>query len=282
MIPKQRKTLTGHFGKSSDGAHVPSRDLLPSLFARCVGHAGVDNGPVSIMPKFLMWPAVLVAVAVAVATTLLLLLSSPEEQTPTSALVEPSVPSAVPARAPSVDFGRMPPDHGTWASVSPRTTGPPVIPQDEPPAAPWETAINRLLDSQDENDKVAAALAAMLPTLPPEGKLEAVQHMVTLLYDEQYHLAIQLLLDPALHPDLREVVFMDILDRPHKVQLPVLLALLGTPGHPLHGETRRVLQEVVGIDFGSDPAAWNAAVQALMAKEATEESNREAYAEEWP
>ncbi len=235
------------------------------------------------MPKHFIWPALLVAVAVAVAATLLLLLSPPRKQTPTSAVVEPSMPRDAPARVPSVEFDRTPPDHGAWAPPSPRSVAPVGSSRDEPdepPAAPWETAINRLLDSEEENEKVAGALFVLLPTLPQEGKLEAVQHMVHLLDDDQYQLATQLLLDPSLHPDLREVVFTDILDRPHKVQLPILLALLGTPGHPLNGETRRVLQEVVGGDFGSDPAAWNVAVQTLVAQEAAKEANWKGDAEE--
>ena len=140
---------------------------------------------------------------------------------------------------------------------------------------PWEAPINALLDSDDENDVVAARLAALAPTLPLEGQVEAIQHVVNLLDDEQYELARNMALNPGLHPDVREVVFSDVLDRPNEVKMPVLLALLGQPGHPLAGEARQNLQAYVGRDLGPNPADWAAPVQALLAREAAEEAAEE-------
>jgi len=142
----------------------------------------------------------------------------------------------------------------------------------EEPQQPWEIAINGLLDSDDENDKVAAGLAALVPSLPLEGQVEAVQHMVNLLDDERYELARNMLLKPALHPSLREVVFADALDRPNSVKLPVLLALLGSPGHPLRAEAHSNLQVLLGSDLGDNPAVWAGPVGEFLAREAEEDA----------
>lgn len=150
---------------------------------------------------------------------------------------------------------------------------------DEEPEQPWERAINRLLDSDDENDKVAAELAALAPTMPLEGKVEAIQHMVNLLEDEHYALARNMLLNPSLHPDLREVIFSDVIDRPNSVKLPVLVDLLGIYGHPLRAEAHSNLQVLLGSDLGDDPAVWSAPIQGFLANEAAEEAEEMAAEE---
>ena len=230
----------------------------------------------STMPKVFIWPIVLVALAVTAAAILLLLVSPPERLASTLRTMEAATePKDEKPTAPSVDFDQMP---TVYSSLATEPTGPEASiwaaldQPDETAVAPWETSINRLLDSEEENNKVAANLIALLPNLPLEGQLEAVQHMVNLLEDPQYEMATQLLLNPSLHPDLREVLFTDLLDRPNSIKLPVLLALLGNPSHPLHKEAGRALQEAVGSDFGSNPLAWDATVRALVAQEAAEEA----------
>jgi len=226
------------------------------------------------MPKVFIWPAILVTAAILAAAALLLLLSPPNREAAARAPVEVDAPPTPARISPTTNFDQTPPAYSTGAPAVSQPSQPTMMPL-EAPTAPWEISINRLLDSEDGNDKVAAGLAALLPTLPLEGQLEAVQHMVNLLDDEQYQLATRLLLDPALHPDLREVIFSDVVDRSNSIRLPALLTLLGTPGHPLQGEARRVLQEAVGSDFGHNPAGWQAAAQVLVDQEAAEEAEVE-------
>ena len=143
---------------------------------------------------------------------------------------------------------------------------------------PWEKAINNLLGSDNENDQVAASLAAMVPTLPLEGQVEAVQHMVNLLDDEQYGLAQNMVLNPGLHPELSEVLFSDVIARPNRVKLPVLVMLMDSPGHPLQVEAHTSLQEVLGQDLGDAPTSWAQPVQDFLAREAAEAALEETEA----
>jgi hypothetical protein len=237
------------------------------------------------MPKIFIGPTILIGVAVIAAIVALFVLSYQGPQEPTRTVAESAMRSEPAQTASAVNVDPMPSPYTahTFPAFDPSET---MTMQSgasaEPPSAPWENSIDQLLNSEAENEKVAAELAALLPSLPTEGRMEAVQHMVNLLEDQQYELAMRLLLDPSLHPDQREVIFTDVLDRPESVKLPALLSLLANPGHPLHEDARRMLRDAVGNDFGSDPAAWEAAVQILVAQEAAEEAdaNRDVYFEE--
>jgi len=223
-----------------------------------------------MLHKSFLWPAVLVGSAVVLAAGLLFLVVAPDAPAPSA-----PAPDAPPREA------RELPGGGFVAVDAIRPGGgatglsrglAAVDEEPEEPEQPWEKAINRLLDSDDENVKVASSLAALAPTLPLEGQVEAAQHMVNLLDDEHYSLARDMLLNPSLHPDLREVIFSDVIDRPNSVKLPVLVSLLGIYGHPLRNEAHSNLQVLLGSDLGDDPAIWSGPIQAFLAREATEEA----------
>jgi hypothetical protein len=226
------------------------------------------------------WPVLLVFVAVALATALLLFWDQPTEL---AARPPDQTPVTASRKTLSGD------GFGATDAFSPGSgllggSGTPVTddlsPEFEEPGQPWEMAINQFLDSDEDNDKVAASLAALAPTLPLEGQVEAIQHMVNLLDDEQYALAQNMVMNPGLHPDVREVLFSDVLDRPNAVKLPVLLALLSSPGHPLRTEAHTNLQAVIGQDLGQSPMLWSQPVQAFLEREAAEEAEAEAELEE--
>ena len=135
---------------------------------------------------------------------------------------------------------------------------------------PWEAAINGILESDEENAQVAAKLQALVPTLPPDAQVEAVQHMVNLTDDESYQNAAAMLLNPATSPEVAEVIYSDVLNRPNTVKLPLMVSVLRTPGHRLRGETLSTLQIFIGEDLGDNPEAWNVAVQNYLVLEGQE------------
>lgn len=222
------------------------------------------------------WPVILVGMALLIGASLLLLVVQPVSEASTEAT---SLGAPAPHRAAeSGGFGEVDFTSSVSGMVGMMSgeSQASEIDEMEGPEQPWEAAINRLLDSDEENDKVAAELASLAPTMPLEGQVEAIQHMVNLLDDEQYALARNMLLNPSLHPNLREVIFSDALDRPNSVKLPMLLALFGAPGHPLRVEAHANLQAVVGRDLGQDPGLWTQAIQQVLAQEAAEEAEAEA------
>lgn len=150
------------------------------------------------------------------------------------------------------------------------------------PVQPWETAISGLLDSPDENGVVADRLAALAPTLPLEGQKEAVLLMVGLVDDERYDLVRSMLLDAALHPGLRDIIFADALDRPRRVKLPLLVDLLEIRGHPLHEEARANLQVLLGSDAGANPESWRESIRQTLTREEEEAKGQKGEKTERP
>jgi hypothetical protein len=224
--------------------------------------------------KLFLWPAILVAAALIVAAALLFLVeTTPDNVTPASG--EAQSMQSPRSLAPTGGFADS--DFGFDRSFSRSLpTGRTALIEGEEPMAAWEKPISDLLDSDDENEEVAVKLAALGPTLPLEGYVECIQHVVNLLDDEQYKLASDMLMNSSLHPEVREVIYSDVLDRPNEVKVPVLLGLLGSYGHPLQAEAREQLQRALGVDLGPDPAAWQGAVAAFLARSAAEEAAAEA------
>lgn len=142
----------------------------------------------------------------------------------------------------------------------------------EPQEASWEAPINAILESTEDNDTVAARLHALAPTLPLDGQVEATQHMVNLLGDENYQVAMQKLVNLSTPPDVMEVIYSDVLNRPNSVKLPALVNMLATPGHPLRPEAIETLQIFVGRDLGDNTQAWTVAVQEFLRAEAQEDA----------
>ena len=122
---------------------------------------------------------------------------------------------------------------------------------------------------------MATHLLALAPILPPDGQVEAVQHMVNITDDDNYQNAAAMLLNPATSADVAEVIYSDVLDRPNNVKLPVMVSVLRMPGHRLHDETLSTLQIFLGENLGDNPEAWNTALQNFLAREAKEEAAAE-------
>jgi hypothetical protein len=137
--------------------------------------------------------------------------------------------------------------------------------------ASWEAPINAILEAPEDNDQVVLRLAALVPTLPPDGQVEAAQHMVNLLDDENYQTALQMLLNPGMPTEVQEVIYSDILNRPNTVKLPALTALIGAPNHGLRDEALNTLQIFVGHDLGNNPLAWKSAVDEFLRQESLQD-----------
>jgi hypothetical protein len=229
-----------------------------------------------MMSKSLLVPTGMVLAALVVALVMLFVVGTPEEA-PRPPTEDASISAAAQRElAPLPDGGGF-----VGGGVSPgrpaaRPAGD-VADADfdetmDLPMEPWEAAINEILESDVENQQVATQLMALLPTLPSDGQVEAMQHMVNLTDDENYHDATAMLLNPATSEDVAEVIYSDVLNRPNNVKLPVMVSILRTPGHRLRDETLSTLQIFLGEDLGNNAEAWNLAVQNYLTREAQEEA----------
>lgn len=229
-------------------------------------------------PRSFLLPLVLIFAALVGAALLLFSLETPEDPLSRAAPVARQAPSTGrPAPMPEGNgFGSVKsfsPSVHSADSVAVEIAEPQAADEaavDEVPTQPWEEVINKILESDEENQRVATHLLGLLPTLPPDGQVEAVQHMVNLTDDESYQNAAAVLLNPATAEDVAEVIYSDVLNRPNTVKLPVMVSILRTPGHRKRDDSLSTLQILFGEDLGDNPEAWNAAVQNYLAKEAQE------------
>lgn len=157
------------------------------------------------------------------------------------------------------------------------TAQPPV---DEPVVfeEAWQRTINAILTDDAEPSLLSGRLAAALPGMPLEGQLEAAQHMVNLLGDEEYATAETVYFNPSMAEPVRRLVFEDFMNRPNTLKLPLLVRTLRESGHPLRNEAIENLQVYLGRDEGADWTRWDAAVRETLDRERREQEAMEVEA----
>ena len=143
----------------------------------------------------------------------------------------------------------------------------PVESASEAQTAPWQTTVSLITSQNEPPNVVAARLAAALPTFPPEGQLETARQIVELQTDENYQVAEGLYFSPVTPQPVKMLIFEDLMNRANPLKLPLLVRTVGQPDHPLRPEALDNLQLFVGRDVGDDPAAWQSAVDATLAKQ---------------
>jgi hypothetical protein len=141
----------------------------------------------------------------------------------------------------------------------------------EPIEEPWQQAIHAILQNDGSPAQLSGRLAATLPGMPLEGQLEAAQHMVNLLADEEYATAETVYLNPAMPESVRRLVFEDFMNRPNSLKLPLLVRTLRETGNPFRNEAMENLQVYIGRDEGEDWSRWDAAVRETLERERREQ-----------
>lgn len=141
-----------------------------------------------------------------------------------------------------------------------------LTPPPSPPVAAagitdWEQRIDDVLTAEGEENLKARQLLELLPNLPDEGKVEAAQHISNLLPDEEYASLSSTLTNALTSDAVLDVLMTDVLNRPNALKLGTLLDVARTPSHPKGEEALDVLEVYVDENYGSDWAAWDAAVK---------------------
>lgn len=146
--------------------------------------------------------------------------------------------------------------------------GEPVPPyplqEDEEPLPGWLTSINEVLNEHEPNSETAGVLSRLMPSLPPEGQESAALYIVALLDDADYGVAREWVLQPALAPEVMEVFFVDLLERPNALRFPILAEIAGVSGHPMGDEAVEILAAQTGQNMGRTPQAWAPAIQRAL------------------
>jgi hypothetical protein len=111
-------------------------------------------------------------------------------------------------------------------------------------------------------------LLAMLPTLPADGKVLAMEHATKLIRDEDYLKFRGRLLSLAESPELRQAVLLDVLTRDDAIRMPSLVELMRHRPASEQAEVKEILEAYIEKDLGNDTKQWELAVTAYLAENA--------------
>lgn len=189
--------------------------------------------------------------------------------------------SPVADTAPEVDTASGPVNTGT---SPPRTSVRQIAPAIEPPApnpattletttvmtaasppiSDWEDKIHDVLSLEAAPSEVGKKFLELLPHLPSEGRIAALEHAANLLADADYEPMGKLFTDPKISEDEIEILMRDVLNRANAIKLPLLLQVARTPDHLKAGEAREILEVFLGEDYGQEWDKWQSKLDEFL------------------
>ncbi len=128
----------------------------------------------------------------------------------------------------------------------------------------WPDKIGDILADNTEIPEKCKALLELFPKFPPDGQVEAAQHLSNLVGNDDYTPLGKILLDPKTSAAVDDVLMTDIYNRPSSMQLPILLQVARTPNHPKAEEAKNLLERFLDEDYGTDWTRWESKMNAWL------------------
>lgn len=173
----------------------------------------------------------------------------------------PTLPGAATPR-PAADSGAPP---------GPQTASAPQKGMD--PEVFAERLHNILVNDAIEHDQAAIMLLDMLPACDVEQQTELSQHAANLLSDELFTGRIRnLLLDPNVHEDVKEVWYSDMLNRDPQINVPLLADVAKQKDNPFSQEAIDTLSIILNPDIAENLTILDAEVQRYLKELRDEEA----------
>ena len=130
---------------------------------------------------------------------------------------------------------------------------------------------NILVNDAIGHDQAAIMLLDLLPACDVEQQTELSQHAANLLPDEQFTGRIRnLLLDPKVSQEVKEVWYSDMLNRDPQINVPLLADVAKQKENPFSQEAIDTLSIILNPDIAENQAIIDAEVQRYL-KELREE-----------
>jgi hypothetical protein len=129
-----------------------------------------------------------------------------------------------------------------------------------PPPPPWRRELDAITAMEGDPVLVCGKLRNLLPALPPEGQVEAITHLVTLLPDGEYGTVQEIAAGSELPAAAWQILTSDALNRPNPAKLPVLVEVLRRSGEATRQQAKEELSAQLGSDYKEDWNAWSAAI----------------------
>ncbi len=155
----------------------------------------------------------------------------------------------------------------------------PLTSPDAPPAKGMDPEVfaeklhNVLVNDAIDHDQAANMLLEMLPAGDVEQQVELSQHAANLLSDEQFTGRIRnLLLDPKVHADVKEVWYSDMLNRDPQINVPLLGDVAKQTDNPFSQEAIDTLSIILNPDIADNQTIIDAEVQRYLKELRDEEA----------
>ncbi len=132
-----------------------------------------------------------------------------------------------------------------------------------PPAAAatnWQERLDEVLSSDATDPDKARQLLQLFPLASNEGKAELAQHLSNLVPDEDYALLGSYLTNSTSPEEVLDVLLSDLLNRPDRLKLPLLLEVARSPQHPKAAEAKDLMELYLEEDYGTDWNLWRTKV----------------------
>ena len=131
---------------------------------------------------------------------------------------------------------------------------------------PWEGVIRRILETPNisESEK-GRRLLEVMPTLAVQGRETATEEGIRRLGNEDYRYAQNIVTNAGTYPLALAVLWQDLMERPKDISLPTLLTVARNPAHPYAEAAVDNLDYLLGKNYGTDWARWDAEVRASLA-----------------
>jgi hypothetical protein len=146
-------------------------------------------------------------------------------------------------------------------AAQPRTT---VAATAAPGVATWKTKITEVLASANPPGDQAQSLLALFPSLPPAEQFQTAHHISNLLPNDSYASWSTHLTNTAVAPEVRNVIYADLLQRPDAIKLPMLLVLARAPASGRAPEALALLRQALRADYGTDWTRWEQGIEARL------------------
>lgn len=219
------------------------------------------------MTKRVPVSALFVGLAVIIAVTIYYLGAPVPESAPVAA--EPAKPAPAEAKLgtegemktvskpPRIAAGRFAPEAKSMEEFS-----------SNPKRDPSETLVIKTFAERGVSDEEKVKrLLGLIPTLPPDAQVLAMENATSLIPDEDYLKHRGNLLQLATTPEMRVAVMDDSLTRGEELRLPNLLELMRTSNSEEEKqEIREIFEAYLDKDYGPNPAQWEAPLRQWIAE----------------
>ena len=142
----------------------------------------------------------------------------------------------------------------------------PMNPVPTPVAADqtWDDKVSDILTDDSEITNKVEEFLKLYPSLPPEGKLEVVEHLNNLVEDESFAPLGKIAADPTTPAAVSKTIMDDLMNRPNSIHLPLALAIARNPQHPNAAAAKDDLELLLDEDHGEDWDAWEKEMNAYL------------------